>query len=381
MGLGDSILGGVNGTLDVFVRKAKDLPNLRKIDKQDPFVKLRIAHITIVSDTVYRGGQIPVFDFHAVFELTPGMKHELHVELYDDHKHGSKIIGRCVVDLKPALYSDPEDGYDRWYELNLGDDETGKIYIELTFKPHTPNSQPESCIQSVSSAVSHSVSKRGPPLPSEIPYVPYGKGQLTPGPPKKSPEYVHGGHVGQPLPIRRRAPDTLQYIPATPGSQPENELNEIPNFSSSIDSIEDIELRSSHNSQETGITAKLKQLKERWNNFKQGSGEHHQDTRADVDLEALQRVVGVSPERVKSTLSHHSAHLSKLELQPPLPPLPVDADRKSRSLSPSQYSPQQISRSRSPAFVRKSMDLPPLPQEAIHRQPRLPVRKRPPSKY
>ena len=110
MSVSGNVITGVNGKLDVYVSKAKDLPNLRRLDKQDPFVKLRIGHLTEVSPVIYRGGQTPKFDFHCAFQLTPDIKPLLCVELYDDHdhKHGSKLIGKCDVDLTPALLSDPE---------------------------------------------------------------------------------------------------------------------------------------------------------------------------------------------------------------------------------------------------------------------------------
>lgn len=57
--MSNNVITGANGRLDVYVSKAKDLPNLRKLDKQDPFVKLRVAHLTEISPVIYRGGQTP----------------------------------------------------------------------------------------------------------------------------------------------------------------------------------------------------------------------------------------------------------------------------------------------------------------------------------
>ncbi|AAS53428.2 AFR057Cp [Eremothecium gossypii ATCC 10895] len=382
MYMDDRIIGGPEGYLEVFVRKAKDLPNMRKMDKQDPFVRLRIAHLTEVSGTVFRGGQRPVFDFHTVFELTPAMKHLMYVELFDDQKSAPRIIGRCEVDLKPALYSDHEDGYDRWYQLSLGPDDAGKIYIELTFKQHTirrkSQIQPEPSPPPMTKTLK---TKRSPPLPSEIPYVPFPKDQLQGSISQSGFTYTHGGGMSQPLPALRRSPDTLQYIPRNP-ALPQVEQLKLPEFVLSVDTLENFDAHTSQQSEGTGITAKLKQLKEKWNNFKQGSPEQNDAARANVDLEELQKVVGVKPDFPKQHGRMRSRHSISSGLQPALPPLPQPSDERTKlpGRRPSPH-PDFVPRSPSPGGQmrqsRNLVPLPPLPHEMRNTRSLSPVRRPP----
>lgn len=50
--MSEEVWDGNQGTLSVYVSKAKDLPNLDKLDKQDVLLRLRIAHMTRESDTI-----------------------------------------------------------------------------------------------------------------------------------------------------------------------------------------------------------------------------------------------------------------------------------------------------------------------------------------
>lgn len=308
-----SLISGANGRIDVFVRKAKDLPNLRKLDKQDPFVKLRVAHLTQTSDKVSRGGQTPVFNFHCMFNLTPDMKPILFVELYDDQKTSPKLIGKCEIDLTPGLYSDPEDGYDSWYNLHVGDEEMGRIYVELTFTPNTIGKyhslNEENTFERLPRA------QREPPILPEVPNVRFNSNNRMISQVPLYPHYIHHSGISQKsFPITRE--DYARNL--------KDETNTY-DFESSVHTSSTYE---SEISQNTGITAKLKQLKEKWNNFKQGSNVQASLNHVNVDLEALQKAVGISsPERCISPTS--SNYTDKNSSNPPLPPLPNNSHLES----------------------------------------------------
>lgn len=382
-----NVITGANGRLDVYVSKAKDLPNLRKLDKQDPFVKLRIAHLTEISPVIYRGGQTPKFDFHCVFQLTPDMKPLLSVELYDDHdhKHGSRLIGKCEVDLLPALLSDPEEGHDQWYYLNKGSIEAGKVYIELTF---VPNAISESRNIEVSNMDFSIQSRTVPPLPSDPPefhdqynMATSSLGQrtgssLVPG------GYVHGSHM------RSRSPVVSSHSVARassyyPGDQQRVQVQEPADFDVSMGSNATTDTYHSQQTQSTeGLMDKLKLIKEKLNYFKNGSSDPSNESVANnaMDLEVLQKVVGAGMEssstsRVPSHINVPSS-VAKNFQEPPLPPIPTSANR-----TPSRTSVRDSS-TRSPFRPPVSPRLPDLPTNyspaSSRHGPPSPTRRRPP---
>lgn len=136
--MSEEIWSGNEGYLYVYVSKARDLPNLIKLDKQNVMLRLRIAHMTRESDVKFRAGQNPIFDYLEKFEITPSVKPVMYVEVYCDRKKKSPLpIGRCEVDLMNGIRADPKNGYCTWYELRRnGDEFAGTIFIELTFKPN-----------------------------------------------------------------------------------------------------------------------------------------------------------------------------------------------------------------------------------------------------
>lgn len=345
-----SIHNGVNGTLEVYVGKVKDLSNLRKIEKHNPIVKLRIAHMTQISEKLQFFGQTSVFGFHSVFHLTPDMNCVLHVELYGDERSGVKIISKCEVDLRPALYSDPEDGYHGWHELWLGSLKVGKIYLELTFTQQRLGVQK---IQSAVAGVMKGKEKEDkivgvgdtPRFSSEIAdssqlssagsysreKAEFSANALT---------YKHGGDqfefISKSLRTDSQSQDEHNSSHLGFTHAPRKHLNSTPDFASSANSYTNEDLYESQNSKSTGITAKLKQLKEKWYNFKQGASEQDESARADVDLEALQKIVGVPPESSESpTSSDGKISLEFPDRRPSLPALPTHI--KTDKLTISEY--------------------------------------------
>ncbi|AMD19374.1 HBR473Wp [Eremothecium sinecaudum] len=337
MSIENGYMRGFNGALDVFVRKARDLPNLRKLDKQDPFVKLRISHLTKVSDAVHRGGQAPVFDFHVVFDMTPDMRNVLFVELYDDRKNGPRLIGKCEVDLKPALLSDPDDGYYDWYNLSVDDAEAGKIYIEMTFTPHKsgPLSQRSSLVDFETNRIGGISARQSPQLsPYEASYS-----SSFPSPPSEFATSFSNERLSQsahsmtykhavmqrkkpPPPVMYRLPPESQLASQRPMSMAGESSTNFPEFTESVGTFNSFGSNASQDSRDSGITAKLKQLKEKWHTFKHGNTEKTGNTRANVDLEALQKIVGITSEERPYSTSSSPIRSSRQEdnCVPSLPP-------------------------------------------------------------
>ncbi|CDO92022.1 unnamed protein product [Kluyveromyces dobzhanskii CBS 2104] len=387
--MSSNVITGANGRLDVYISKAKDLPNLRKLDKQDPFVKLRIAHLTETSPVIYRGGQTPKFDYHCIFQLTPDIKPLLCVELYDDHdhKHGSKLIGKCETDLLPALLSDPEEGHDRWYELKRGSLEAGKVYIELTF---TPNNISESRHFDILNEDPSINSRTMPPLPSDLPelHAQYRAASSTNDQQRlassASPnQYTHGSRMKYQLPELPVNFDTSRSSYAS---------GEPMDLDSSVRSNATANTYHSQQSQSTeGLMDKLKLIKEKLNYFKNGSSVPPTESATNnaMDLEVLQKVVGAglessSSSRIPTNINEPSPmnHRSTRPFaEPSLPPLPASPSRLSSSSSV-RHSAGNITPSRSPVHKPTTPKLPNLPTSFSASSSRSgsvsPTRRRPP---
>ncbi|KAL6930132.1 hypothetical protein ACO0SA_001539 [Hanseniaspora valbyensis] len=130
---------GVTGTLTVFVHRAKELINVKKMDKQSPFVILRVGHMTCRSKVCFRGGQKPDWSFVAKFQITPEIKPLLDIDCFHETNNAPKFIGKTKVDFTSAIFANEEDGDDRWVELQNGSEYAGKIYLEMSFNLGTTN--------------------------------------------------------------------------------------------------------------------------------------------------------------------------------------------------------------------------------------------------
>ena len=125
---------GVSGTLTIFVHRAKELINVKKLDKQSPFVILRVGHMTCRSKVCFRGGQKPEWSFLAKFQITPEIKPILDIDCFHETTKAPKFIGKTKINFKTALYANEDDGDDKWVELQNGVEYAGKIYLEMSFK-------------------------------------------------------------------------------------------------------------------------------------------------------------------------------------------------------------------------------------------------------
>ncbi|ANZ73613.1 BA75_01282T0 [Komagataella pastoris] len=128
----------VSGTLVIVVDKARDLPNIRKLDKQSPYCLLRINGLPVQrSKTIYRGGQTPEWDHELRFNITPDIEPKLGLMIFDGTKESSSLIASTEIDLtKVFIKGDLDD----WYHVHSESykKNRGEIYLQMTFYPDAP---------------------------------------------------------------------------------------------------------------------------------------------------------------------------------------------------------------------------------------------------
>lgn len=419
--MSEEVWDGNQGMLSVYVSKAKDLPNLSKLDKQDVMLRLRVAHMTRESDTIFRAGQTPIFKYLEKFEITPELRPLMFVEVYSDRRKKTPIlIGRCEVDLLNGIRADPKEGYCTWYELRKPNNEyAGTVFIELTFKPSFPKYYQEKNNQ-VSQQLDKSMAARPiPPLPdssdiySDDPdaYRPntYRYKSRSSSPSRyqsndysKSDGYMHASNLRQSTPSLHNG---LHSPPDQKLSASDNYFNDNGhnNFSSSVGTSTTVMTQGTGTTTVTSTSdtkfhfANLRKLKEKINIFKNPtnlpSDEHNKDS--PVDIEALQKAIGVTSiedDDESSTESFHenynrSREISKSsnryhddntmfkysngENEPALPPLPNSPHRspgRDITYGRNRKSPQHL--------TMQSPKLPPLPSSRASSIS--PTRRRPP---
>lgn len=389
---------GNHGILCVYISKAKDLPNLNKLDKQNVMLRLRIAHMTRESDVLLRAGQNPVFNYMEKYEITPEVRPIMQVEAYCDRRKKPPIlIGRVEVDLLNGIRADPKEGYCSWYELKRERNEfAGTIFIELTFTPRLPRSQREKH-NGMTENIDASIACRAVPnLPGDSHNLDSGTNNSA------SASYMHASAVRDFTP---RVEDQREFTPVISHSLPP--LSDYTtNFNSSVST------NRTSNTQDTEVTtssdtrfhfANLKKLKERINVFKNANSSlNNNGNQSDtpVDIEALQKAIGVTSldneEGERDTLHENrndgdrrtsrlnsSPRLPQLP-EPPLPPLPTNTrgtpSQGSYMNGMSWSSGHRYEAAKSPFELRgtSSPQLPPLPVSPHTRERSLSPRRRPP---
>lgn len=412
--MSEEVWSGNQGILSVYVSKARDLPNLNKLDKQNVMLRLRIAHMTKASNTLHRAGQNPVFRYLEKFDITPEIKPLMYVEVYCDRRKKSPLpIGRCEIDLLNAIRADPKEGYCTWYELKRsGDEFAGTIFIELTFTPKVPRLNRDDLNKEMDRLDSSMAMRPIPPLPTELEY-----------------DYVHGSTMRQITPqlsgtSTKNRPEGQYYKNANIFSMSSksdtallaNDNDPIvlpPTFASSMGTTSTLETNDTaiSNTSDTKFHfANLRKLKEKINIFKNpdSSTNNCQSESNKVDIEALQKAIGVtslsyddgddddddevSAQEAFYTSSHRVSHNLN---QPPLPPIPVRDDMSNcssshnRSLVPRGRNSRQNSVPSSPrphSSVLNSPKLPPLPTGSnsnfsSRKNSVSPTRRRPPPRF
>ncbi|QLQ79640.1 hypothetical protein HG537_0C02870 [Torulaspora globosa] len=369
------VWSGSQGTLCVYVSKARDLPNLSKLDKQNVMLRLRIAHMTRESDTLLRAGQNPVFKYLEKFEITPEVRPAMQVEIYCDRKKKAPIlIGRCDVDLLNGIRADPREGYCSWYELKRDRNEfAGTVFIELSFTPSLPHYEEEGRDDEIQRLDASMAIRPVPPLPSD-----FDVGESCP--------YMHASVM------REVTPRKHSFSP--------NQLPELPRSLSS--SVGTSQSSDSQMTVSTGVTAtsdtklhfaNLRKLREKINVFKNpNNSTNHSNPNTPVDIAALQKAIGVTSidddtEDAQESLadrrgsySSRVSRFSKLDSQPPLPPLPVEKPTMHRNRSPSPTLALPRSREHISPLRRgnESPKLPPLPPGSASSSRTTSPRRRPP---
>lgn len=125
----------------IVVLKAKNLPNRRKLDKQNPYCIARIANIVDRTPAITRGGQTPEWNHESRFQLTTDMNPLLKLSVLDETKKSPVLIGDCEIDCSPVFSTTSDEGYDKWHHLLYAGRAAGDVYIEMTFYP-TASAEP-----------------------------------------------------------------------------------------------------------------------------------------------------------------------------------------------------------------------------------------------
>ncbi|CDH56957.1 c2 domain containing protein [Lichtheimia corymbifera JMRC:FSU:9682] len=117
------------GELVVVALKARDLPNIEVVGKQDPFCVFRLGETAKRTKTDYRGGQQPLWDDQVNLPV-PEKKTKMYVQVFDEDSKREDLICEGEVDLSQVLREGEQDS---WFPLKYRGKDSGKIYLELTF--------------------------------------------------------------------------------------------------------------------------------------------------------------------------------------------------------------------------------------------------------
>lgn len=132
-----------DGTLVIMVCRAKHLPNRRKLDKQSPYVLLRIGLEAQKTPSHFRAGQTPEWTHELRFQLVRDRRPLMRLDVLDETKSEPTPIGGTDLDCADvfgdrANFHDGKYILDGWHHLRCDDRPAGKIYLEMTFYPSAP---------------------------------------------------------------------------------------------------------------------------------------------------------------------------------------------------------------------------------------------------
>ncbi|KAM9890951.1 hypothetical protein OXX79_011070 [Metschnikowia pulcherrima] len=137
------------GTLVVMVCRARHLPNRRKLDKQSPYVLLRIHSVAKKTPAHFRAGQTPEWTHEIRFDLTRDRKPLMRLDVLDETKNDPTPIGGTEIDCAQVFGDEnnlqPSGKFilDRWHDLQFNGRYAGKIFLEMTFYPSAPMLPPK----------------------------------------------------------------------------------------------------------------------------------------------------------------------------------------------------------------------------------------------
>lgn len=126
--------------LAIVVARANELRNVLKLDKQSPFVTLRLQDQETSTRVLPRAGQTPRWDEAHWFsldgiDLNQEKNRTISVNVYHQKKGDAKLICSGDIDYTPALTQSVNDGYDGWFDLYWDGRSAGKIFLEFTYYP------------------------------------------------------------------------------------------------------------------------------------------------------------------------------------------------------------------------------------------------------
>lgn len=133
-----------DGTLVIMVCRAKHLPNRRKLDKQSPYVLLRIGLTANRTPSHFRAGQTPEWTHEIRFQLSRDRKPLLKLDVLDETKSDPTPVSGTEIDCSQVFQTPAnlqESGkyiLDSWYDLTCNGRQAGTIYLEMTFYPSAP---------------------------------------------------------------------------------------------------------------------------------------------------------------------------------------------------------------------------------------------------
>ncbi|KAK6507174.1 hypothetical protein TWF481_005623 [Arthrobotrys musiformis] len=131
--------GPLIGTLVAVVDKAKNLPNLKSIGKQDPYCVLRLGKHVQKTKPDVRGGQTPKWDDELRFAVHDSNDYRhLKIVIFTDEKKSTELIGECTVSLDNILDTAGGGQSDGWHQCKCRGKYAGEIRVELTFYDQRP---------------------------------------------------------------------------------------------------------------------------------------------------------------------------------------------------------------------------------------------------
>lgn len=161
-----------DGTLIIMVCRGRHLPNRRKLDKQSPYVLLRIGTEAKKTSSCFRAGQTPEWTQEIRFQLLRERRPILKLDVLDETKNDPTPVGNTEIDcsmvfLDSANFREGKFILDDWYELSCNGRRAGKIYLEMTFYPSAPIVPPKVSHSGSISSMPDVYEKSLPHMPQE----------------------------------------------------------------------------------------------------------------------------------------------------------------------------------------------------------------------
>ncbi|THW18704.1 hypothetical protein D6D23_07569 [Aureobasidium pullulans] len=157
------------GTLVAIVDRAKNLPNVKRMGKQNPYCAARLGKEAKKTETDKRGGQTPKWDQELRFTVHDSPDyHNLKLSVFNDDKK-TDLIGEAYIGLQDVCI--PGGGkHDGWHALNFKGKYAGEINLELTYYDSRPPVEDKRRVSGMSAADNgrRKATIKRRPLPAEL---------------------------------------------------------------------------------------------------------------------------------------------------------------------------------------------------------------------